>query len=91
MDGDPAMNLQRRLDALEAARARCQRREITAMAAEHGLTYNELMEEAEAFFSLSLEDQLARVDAVAADLQTHGMTWGDVEDIKQTLIRENRP
>jgi hypothetical protein len=55
----------RRLRRLEAQR---QRQEIAAVAAEHGLTYDELMQEAEAFFSLPLEDQLAKVDAIAAEL-----------------------
>jgi hypothetical protein len=84
-------NLQRRLDALEATRARRQRREIAAMAAEHGLSYDEFMAEAEAFFSLSLEDQLAKIDVIAAELQAEGFSMDDVEEIKATLIREYRP
>jgi hypothetical protein len=78
----------RRLRRLEAQR---QRQEIAAVAAEHGLTYDELMQEAEAFFSLPLEDQLAKVDAIAAQLQAEGFSWDDVEEIKSTLTREYKP
>jgi hypothetical protein len=70
--------------------ARRRRREIAAMAAEHGLTYDEFMAEAEAFFARPLEDQLAEIDAIAAELQAEGMSWDDVEEIKGTLIREHQ-
>jgi hypothetical protein len=76
---------------LEAARARRQRQEIAAMAAEHGLTYDEFMEEAEAFFALPLAEQLDKVDAIAAELQAEGFGMDDVDEIKATLIREYRP
>jgi uncharacterized protein YoaH (UPF0181 family) len=79
---------ERRLRCLEAWR---QRREIAAMAAEHGSTYDQFMEEAEAFFALSLEEQLAKVDEIADALRAEGMSWGDVDELKATLIREYRP
>ena len=84
-------SLESRLKRIEAARARRQRQEIAAMAAEHGLTYDELMAEAEAFFPLLLEDQLAKVDEIAAALQAEGMTMDDVDEVKATLTREYKP
>jgi hypothetical protein len=51
-------NLQRRMDALEAAQARRQYRMIAATAAEYGLSADELMEEAHEFFALPLAEQL---------------------------------
>jgi hypothetical protein len=77
-----------RLRRLEGRR---QRRMIAAMAAEVGLTADELLEEAHEFFSLSLEDQLAQVDAIAAALQAEGLTMDDVDDLKATLRREYKP
>jgi hypothetical protein len=85
------MSLQRRLNTIQTARARRQRQEIAAMAAEHGLTYDEFMEEAEVFFALSLEDQLAKVDAVAAELRAEGLSMDDLDELKATLTREYRP
>jgi hypothetical protein len=82
------MNLGKRLDRLEAAH---QQRRIAAMAAEVGLTPEEMLEEAETFFALPLGEQLARVDAIAAELQAEGWSGGDVEALKATLIREYRP
>ena len=84
-------SLESRLKRIEAAHARRQRQEIAAMAAEHGLTYDEFVEEAEAFFTLSLEDQLAKVDEIAAALQAEGMTMDDVDELKATLTREYKP
>jgi hypothetical protein len=78
------MRLKRRLEAIE-------RRMIAAMAVEQGLTYEELLEEAEEFFSLPLAVQLDKVDAIAAELQAEGLSWDDVEKIKATLILEYRP
>jgi len=85
------MSLQRHLNTIQTARARRQRQEIAAMAAEHGLTYDEFMEEAEVFFALSLEDQLAKVDAVAAELRAEGLSMDDLDELKATLTREYRP
>jgi hypothetical protein len=45
-------NLQRRMDALEAAQARRQYRMIAATTAEYRLSTDELMEEAHEFFAL---------------------------------------
>jgi hypothetical protein len=84
-------NLHRRLDALQAARARRQRRMIAAMAADVGLTAEELLEEAEAFFALSLEDQLAKVDIIAEELRAEGLSMDDLDDLKATLTRHYRP
>jgi hypothetical protein len=78
----------RRLRRLETQR---QRQQLTAMAAEVGLTYDELMEEAHEFFSLSLEDQLAKVDEIAEELRAEGMSADDLDDLKDTLRREYRP
>jgi hypothetical protein len=82
------MGLKARLNRLAAE---YQRRMIAATAAEHGLTYAEFMEEAEEFFSLPLAEQLAKVDAIAAELQAEGLSWDDIDDMKATLIREYRP
>jgi hypothetical protein len=83
-------SLESRLKRIEEARARRQQQEIAAMAAEHGLTYHQFMAEAEAFFSLSLEDQLAEIDRIAAELQAEGMSWDDVAEIKATLVQHYR-
>jgi hypothetical protein len=82
------MSLKTRLNRLQAE---YQRRTITAIAAAQGLTYEELLEEAEAFFRLPLVEQLAKVDEIEAELRHDGMSWDDVADIKTTLIREYRP
>jgi hypothetical protein len=79
---------EKRLRHLEARR---RRRTIVAMAADVGLTAEELLEEAGAFFALSLEAQLAEVDEIAAALQAHGLSMDDVDDLKATLTREYRP
>jgi hypothetical protein len=79
---------EKRLRRLEAWR---RRRAIAAMAAEVGLTAEQLLEEAEAFFSLSLEEQLAQVDEIAAALQAEGLSMDDVDELKATLTREYRP
>jgi hypothetical protein len=67
------------------------RQKITAMAAEVGLTAEELLEEAEAFFALSLEEQLAQADEIAAALQAEGLSMDDLDDLKGTLRREYKP
>jgi hypothetical protein len=82
------MSLKTRLDRLQAE---YQRRTITAIAAAQGLTYEELMEEADRFLSQSLAEQLAEIDGIAEALEAEGMTWGDVAEIKATLIGEYRP
>jgi hypothetical protein len=64
---------------------------IQCTAAEYGITYADFMEEAEAFFAMSLDAQLAEVDRITAELQAHGMTMDNIDDIKATLIREYRP
>jgi hypothetical protein len=61
------------------------------MAAAQGLTYEELLEEAAAFFGLPLATQFERVDAIAIELQAEGLSWDDVDEIKATLTREYRP
>jgi hypothetical protein len=85
------MSLKHRLDAIEAARARRQRRMMAATAAEYGLSVDEFLEEAEAFFTLPLAEQLAQVDDIDAELRRQGMSMNNVADIKATLIREYRP
>jgi hypothetical protein len=80
------MSLKTRLDRLQAE---YQRRTITAIAAAQGLTYEELLEEAEAFFALPLAEQLAKVDAITAELQAGGLSWADVEEIKMTLTQKH--
>jgi hypothetical protein len=82
------MSIKTRLDRLQAEH---QRRTITVIAAEQGLTYAEMMEEAERFLSQSLEEQLAEIDGIAEVLQAEGMTWDDVAEIQATLRREYRP
>jgi hypothetical protein len=78
---------ERRLRRLEVWR---QRREIAAMAAEVGLTADELLQEAREFFALPLEEQLAKVDEIATELQAEGMSWDDVAEIKATLVQHYR-
>jgi hypothetical protein len=82
------MSLKTRLDRLQAEYQRCT---ITALAAAEGLTYEEMMAEAERFLSQSLEEQLAEIDGIAEALQAEGMTWDDVAELKATLTRECRP
>lgn len=45
------------------------------------------MAEAREFFAPPLAEQLAKIDAVHAELQAEGMTMDDIGDIKETLIR----
>jgi hypothetical protein len=78
---------ERRLRRLKVTR---QRREIAAMAAEVGLTADELLQEAREFFALPLEEQLAKVDEIATELQAEGMSWDDVAEIKATLVQHYR-
>jgi hypothetical protein len=85
------MSSNTRLNRLERLEAEHRRRTIAAIAAEQGLTYEELLEEAAEFFRLSLPEQLAKVDAIAAELQAEGLSWEDVDELKATLIREYRP
>jgi hypothetical protein len=85
------ISLKARLGRLEKLETEHQRRTITAMAAEQGLTYEEFMEEAEAFFSLPLVEQLSKVDDIEAELRREGMSIDGIADIKATLIREYRP
>jgi hypothetical protein len=85
------MSLKRRMEAIEAAQSRRQRQMIAATAAAHGLIFDEFMEEPKAFFSLPLAEQLAKVDVIHAELQAEGMSWADIDEIKETLIREYRP
>ena len=73
------------------AEARAQRAMIQRTAAEYGLSYADFMEEAEAFFAMSLDAQLAEVDRIAAELQAHGMSMDDVAEIKATLTTHDRP
>ena len=84
--------IERRVARLEAAQARRRwRAEVTAMAAECGMSYAEFMEEAETFFRLPLAEQLAEVDRIAAALQAEGMSMDDVAEIKATLTTHDRP
>jgi hypothetical protein len=76
---------------LAIAEARAQQVMIRQVAREYGLTYAELMEEAETFFRLPLAEQLAEVDRIAAELQAHGMSMDDVAEIKATLTTHDRP
>jgi hypothetical protein len=78
---------ERRLRRLEAGR---RRREIAATAAQYGLTYEQLIEEAEMFFAQPLDAQLAQVDEIAAELQAEGMTMDDIDGIKADLVRYYR-
>jgi hypothetical protein len=82
------MSLERRIERLEAYQLRHMYRQI---AAEFGMDPEELQAEAQDFFSQSLEHQLAEVDRLAAALQAEGMRMDDIDEIKQTLVREYRP
>jgi hypothetical protein len=79
---------ERRLRRLEARR---RRQQLTAMAAEVGLSVDELLEEAELFFALPLEEQLAKVDSIAEELRAEGLSADDLDDLKDTLRREYKP
>jgi hypothetical protein len=79
-----SMNHERRLRQLEARR---QRQKLAAMAAEVGLSYDEMLEEAHEFFALPLAEQLAEVDRIVPELQAEGMTMDDIDDIKADLAR----
>jgi hypothetical protein len=83
------MSSNARLNRLERLEAEHRRRTIAAIAAAQGLTYKELMEEAEEFFALPLAVPLAKVDAIAAELQAGGLSWADVEEIKTTLTQKH--
>jgi hypothetical protein len=76
---------EKRLRRLEAGR---RRRAIAAMAAEVGLTAEQLLEEAHEFFALPLEGQLAQVDEIAAALEAEGVS---VDGLKGALRREYTP
>jgi hypothetical protein len=78
------MSLKTRLD-------RVQRRMIATMAAEQGLTYDELLEEAREFFRLPLVEQLAKIDDIQQELCREGMSMDHIDDMKAMLIREYRP
>jgi hypothetical protein len=78
---------ERRLRRLKVTR---QRREIAAMAAEVGLTADELLVEAREFFARPLEEQLAQVDEIAEALRAEGLSWDDVAEIKATLVQHDR-
>jgi hypothetical protein len=80
-------HLEKRLRHLEARR---RRRELTAMAADVGLSYEELMEEATEFFALPLAAQLAKVDAIAAELRAEGLSMDDLDEPKATLTQGYR-
>jgi hypothetical protein len=84
------MSLKRRLDAIEVARARRKRRIIAATAAAYGLSVAEFLEEAEAFFTLPLAEQLAQVDEINAEIRRQGLSMDAIADINATLIREYR-
>jgi hypothetical protein len=85
------MSLKRRIDAIEATERRRERQWLARMAAECGLTVDELLAEAEDFFSLPLVEQLAEVDRINEGLQAEGLSMDAIEDIKATLIRKYRP
>lgn len=86
--GDDREAVETRLRRLEVRR---QRRMIAAVAADMGLTADELLEEAEAFFTLALEEQLAQVDAIAEEPQAEGLSTDDLDDLKDTLRQEYKP
>jgi protein-disulfide isomerase-like protein with CxxC motif len=82
------MSLDRRIERLEAWQQRQLYRQI---AAEFGMDPDELQEEAEDFFSQSLEDQLAEIDRLRAEMEAEGVPWEEADEIKATLVREYRP
>jgi hypothetical protein len=82
-------DMERRLNQLEARR---HRRMIAVTAAEYGLSADDLMAEAEAFFAMPLDQQVAEVDGLAPNLIAEGIcTAAELDDIKATLMREYRP
>jgi hypothetical protein len=83
-----AHNLDARLQKLEAAETR---RTYEIVAAEYGVDPDELMRDAEAFFALSLAEQLAEVDRIDAELRAEGLVMEDFAEIKADLIRAYRP
>jgi hypothetical protein len=81
-------SLDRRLKACELAH-------IRRLAAESGAPYHvsadELIEEATQFFRLRLPAQLAEVEAHTPMLRLHGFRDADLADVRETLIRHDRP
>jgi hypothetical protein len=81
-----ARSLNARIAALEALEGQRLRRMVAQTAAEFGIDPDELIEEARAFFRLSLDAQLAEVDRLAGHMPAI-----DIDAIKTTLAREYRP
>ena len=82
-----AKSIDARLARLEAAQTR---RNYRRVAAELGIDPDELLEEGEMFFAMSLSEQLAEVDALAPELIAKGiLTAQEIDGIRATLRGED--
>jgi hypothetical protein len=83
------MSRERRLRALEVQSLR---RLAADSGAPYGFTVDDILDEARQFFGLSLDAQLAEVDALAEELRTRaGVTDADLAHVRETLTRHDRP
>jgi hypothetical protein len=80
------MSLEHRIARLEQAQERAQTwANYQMVAAEFGFDAHELIDEAETFFALPLDEQLSEVDTLAAHF-----TASELDHIKETLTRDYR-
>jgi hypothetical protein len=56
-----------------------------------GVSAEEILDEARRLFALPLSEQLAEVEALTPMLRGHGFTDADLADVRETLIRHDRP
>jgi hypothetical protein len=83
------MSHERRLQALER---QIIRRFATEAGAPYRLSAGDILDEARHFFGLSLEQQLAEVDAFADELRTQaGFSDADLAHVREILTRHYRP
>jgi hypothetical protein len=61
------------------------------IAAEAGLTVEELLAEAEDFLAQPLADQLREVEAIHAAMQAQGEPWPEYEATRQALMEADGP
>ncbi len=85
------MRLRSRLERLEAAERAQQRAMVAEIAFAYGLTADEMLAEADDFFSLPLADQLREVNRLAVELAAEGLPFDDAEEVKAVLRRGYRP
>jgi hypothetical protein len=83
------------MNALERRLVRCEEAHIRQLAAQAGAPYgvsaDGLLEEARQFFVLPLAEQLAAMASITPELRCEGFTDADLADMRETLIRYDRP